>query len=231
MGIYYITSNFSCLSLYSFQVLLIVPSTVPLPPSKRVKHSLYQSSFEKNLKEKNIVPKCPGSWLEVFQRHLMWLDVFINECRLILQHVKQDEQELKQFDLLFGDSPPHCNVIVAELLGLPLIDIQPAYVMRLKRDISLVSYIPRMQSFNGREMNFMGRVTNLLFFAFEGVTLSLMGSGLGKLKTEFNIMPERHFKVSKNMAEMTLIMGHFALEYPQPVLPGIKTNLLLYYIF
>ena len=49
-----------------------------------------------------------------------------------------------------------------------------------------------------------------------------------ELKAEFNITPERNFQESIHIVEMTLIMGHFALEYPQPLLPGIERNSLLH---
>ena len=36
----------------------------------------------------------------------------------------------------------------------------------------------------------------------------------------FGLPEKRTFQDSINMAEMVIIFGHFALEYPQPILPG-----------
>ena len=190
-----------------------------------MKHSVYDNPLEEDYAEKNIIPKClfASRW-EVIQQSKMWIGLLVSFCTSLIKHVKKRQEELKEFDLIFGDSPPDCQVIIAELLVLPRIDIKPAFPMRVKPDLSLVSYIPSLLSPNSAEMSFMERLQNLFFF---GVT---KGSEMhactlyGELKTEFNIMPERHFQVSIYKAEMTLIMGHFALEYPQPVLPGITTN-------
>jgi len=155
----------------------------------------------------------------------MWMDLLVGFCISIIKHVKKHREELKEFDLVVGDSPPDCQVIIAEFLVLPRIDIKPAYPMRAKPEsVSLVSYVPSLLSSNTVEMSFMERLQNLFLFgvikASEMHTFALYG----ELKTEFNIMPETHFHVSIHTAEMTLIMGHFALEYPQPLLPGITTN-------
>ena len=40
------------------------------------------------------------------------------------------------------------------------------------------------------------------------------------LTVEFGEEGERSFQEAINMVEMTIVMGHFALEYPQPILPG-----------
>ncbi|XP_020621485.1 UDP-glucuronosyltransferase 2B19-like [Orbicella faveolata] len=152
----------------------------------------------------------------------MWIDVLVSFCISITKHVKKHQEELKEFDLLFGDSPPACHVIIAEFLALPRIDIEPAFPMRLKPELSLVSYIPSLLSSNSAEMSFMERLQNLFFFGVMKRSEMYFSTRYGELKTEFNIMPERHFQVSIHMAEMTIIMGHFALEYPQPLLPATK---------
>ena len=160
----------------------------------------------------------------------IWADFFITTCTAIIKHVKKHQEEFKRFDLLFGDSPPDCHVIIAEFLVLPRIDIKPAYVMRVQMELGLVSYIPSITSSkSGSKMSFMERLQNLFSFG------SMKASGIyhftrfGELKAEFNITPERYFQASIHMAEMTLIMGHFALEYPQPILPGIEGNSLLHF--
>ena len=94
----------------------------------------------------------------------IWADFSITTCTAIIKHVKKHQQELKRFDLLFGDSPPDCHVIIAEFLVLPRIDIKPAYAMRWQIELGLVSYIPSIISLNSGEMSFMERLQNLFSF-------------------------------------------------------------------
>lgn len=154
----------------------------------------------------------------------IWADLFVTTCTAIIKHVKKHLEEFKRFDLLFGDSPPDCHVIIAEFLVFPRIDIKPAYVMRLLMELGLVSYIPSITSSAIGEMSFMERLRNLFSFRSMKAVGMYQFTRFGELKAELNIMPERHFQESIHMAEMTLIMGHFALEYPQPLLPGIERN-------
>lgn len=76
----------------------------------------------------------------------MWVDLLLSNCRSMITHVKKHKQQLKEFDFMFGDSPPFCHVIVSEFLGLPRIDIKPAFAMRGQYDLSLLSYIPNLIS-------------------------------------------------------------------------------------
>ena len=50
---------------------------------------------------------------------------------------------------------------------------------------------------------------------------------MNALKVKYNINPERSFQESAGDAEMVLITADFALEYPQPLIPGIhyKTSI------
>ena len=218
------------LPFYYFQVLLIVPSHLPFPPSKTVKHSAYDWPLEKDYLE-NTVSKCfSGFKWKAIRMPKIWEDFLITTCRAIIKHVKKHQEEFKSFDLVFGDSPPDCHVIIAEFLVLPRIDIKPAYAMRHRQmELGLVSYIPSIKSSNIGEMSLMGRFQNLISFGSMKVWKIYHFTRLGELKAEFNITPERNFQESVHLAEMTLIMGHFALEYPQPLLPGIERNSLLHY--
>ena len=217
------------LPFYYFQVLLIVPSHLPFPPSKTVKHSAYDWPLEKDYLEKNIISKYfSGFKWKAIRMPKIWADFFISTCRAIIKHVKKHQEEFKSFDLLFGDSPPDCHVIIAEFFVLPRVDIKPAYVMRWQMELGLVSYVPSITSSNIGEMSFMERLQNLFSFGYIKVTGIYHFTRFGELKAEFNIIPERYFQESIHLAEMTLLMGHFALEYAQPLLPGIERISLLH---
>ena len=159
----------------------------------------------------------------------LWADFSITACTAIIKHAKKHQEEFKAFDLLFGDSPPDCHVIIAEFLVLPRIDIKPAYAMRWQMELGLVSYIPNIISSTSGGMSFMERLQNLVSFGSMKALGIYHFTRFDELKAEFNIMPERYFQESIHLAEMTLIMGHFAMEYPQPLLPGIERNSLLHY--
>ena len=202
--------------------MLIVPSVLPFPPSKTVKHSIVEWPFEADFLEKIAVPSSHSrSRLEIILHEgKMWEGVFMAGCRSTISHVKKHQKQLKQFDLMFGDSIPDCPVLVSELLGLPRIDIKPAFAMRLHYALSLASYIPNMFCYNCYKMSFMERVQNSFYVLFTAAVYKAFCASYNGLKKDFDIMPERPFEESINMAEMVIIMGHFALEYPQPILPG-----------
>ena len=46
---------------------------------------------------------------------------------------------------------------------------------------------------------------------------------MNALKVKYNTKPERSFQETAGDAEMVIITADFALEYPQPLLPGIKS--------
>lgn len=206
-------------------MLLIVPSALPFPPSETVKHSVVGWPFDEDHQEKIIAASSHSrSRLEVIlHESKMWEDFFMTYCRSLTTHVKKRQKQLKQFDLMFGDSIPDCHVLVSELLSLPRIDIKPAFAMRLHHDLTLASYIPDMfcGSNCNYKMSFTERVQNSFYVLFfTAASYKSFCASYNKLKTEFDIMPERPFEDSINMVEMVIIMGHFALEYPQPILPG-----------
>ena len=136
-------------------------------------------------------------------------------------HVQQHRDELKKFDLMFCDSPPECGAIISEMLRLPRIDLKPAgFGMRFYLDLSVVSYIPWIFSSNSNEMSFLERIENLFYHTLISTSSPSIFARYDGLTLEFGEGGERSFQEAIHMAEMTIIMGHFALEYPQPILPG-----------
>lgn len=150
----------------------------------------------------------------------MWIDNFIMPCRALIIYVKLHRKELRNFNLMFCDSPPECGAIVSEMLGIPRIDIRPGMVMRLYKDISVVSYIPDMFSSNSDRMSFVERVVNLISHTLTWVTIYQYYARFDELRKEFGVQEQRSFEDSLNNVEVVIITGHFALEYPQPILPG-----------
>ena len=50
----------------------------------------------------------------------------------------------------------------------------------------------------------------------------LFGSIMNNLKVKYNIKSERSYEEAVGGAELVLIAADFALEYPQPLLPGMN---------
>ena len=44
---------------------------------------------------------------------------------------------------------------------------------------------------------------------------------MGSLKEEYNITPGKSYQEAAGNAELVLFLADFALEYPQPLLPGL----------
>lgn len=112
------------------------------------------------------------SVFESLQDNEMWIDYEIILCRALIIHVQQHRDALKEFDLMFCDSPPACGAIISEILRLPRIDIKPAGLgMRFSKDLSLVSYIPCIYSSSSDKMNILERVGNLFYLMLTSAIL------------------------------------------------------------
>ena len=203
------------------QVTLLVPSTISFPASISMQHSVYKYPFDEKHVEKTLVPMSHSRSLsEIVDDHKMWMDFFITSCRALITYVKLHREELSKFDLMFRDTPPECGAIVSEMLGIPRIDIRPGMTMRLYKDISVVSYIPDIFSSNTDKMSFVERVANLISHMLTQVTIYQYYARFDGLRKEFGVQEQRSFEDSLNNVEVVIITGHFALEYPQPILPG-----------
>lgn len=156
----------------------------------------------------------------IVEDHKMWMDFFITSCRALITYVKLHREELREFDLMFRDTPPECGAIVSEMLGIPRIDIRPGMTMRLYKDISVVSYIPDVFSSNTDKMSFVERVVNLISHTLTWVTIYQYYAHFDEIRKEFGVQEQRSFEDALNNVEITIIAAHFALEYPQPILPG-----------
>ena len=221
-------------------MLLVVPSVVPFAPSQLIKHSIYKMPVEEDYLENTLVPIAfnitRSNSVKITQ---MWTKYFVETCTCLITHVKNHLNHWREFDLLLAEEPPVCGVTISDLLQLPRIDIIPAFALRLDRGIGPVSYIPHLSSLSNNKMNFIERLRNTLIplfikFAYETIYYPAFDG----LKTHFNILPERSIKESIGMAELVIVMGHFALEYAQPVLPSKKqvfhfifTNLITYRVW
>ena len=134
---------------------------------------------------------------------------------------------LKGFDLIVSDSSSPCAALVGEFLDIPRVEILPAppnVPFAFPHMIPMpVSYVPQLLTGFTDKMTFMERVMNL--GAYLGVKLGqnlALGRAINALKVKYNITPERSYQEAVGDAELVIITADFALEYPQPLLPGKK---------
>ena len=120
-----------------------------------------------------------------------------------------------------------CAQLVGELLDIPRVEIlvvPPNFPMDFLHKIPMpVSYIPQIILAVTDEMTFLERVINVLAYLGTQILVILaVCSPMDALKVKYNIKPERSFQETVGDAEMVLITADFALEYPQPLLPGTR---------
>lgn len=137
-------------------------------------------------------------------------------------------EEVKDLNLLVYDSPMGmCAPLVAELLGIPRVEIlmsAPNTPSSFNHIIPTpVSYVPSHLSGFTDRMTFVERSINFVFYLGEKLLLDLLfGSIMNNLKVKYNIKAERSYEEAVGGAELVLIAADFALEYPQPLLPGMN---------
>ena len=137
-------------------------------------------------------------------------------------------QELQGFDLIVYGSTSFCGALVGELLGIPRVEIytnSPNMPLGFPHMIPMpVSYVPQLLTGFTDEMSFLERVVNLGAYVGGQLLMNLaVERPMNALKVKYNIKPERSFQETIGDAEMVLITADFALQYPQPLLPGEKS--------
>lgn len=136
-------------------------------------------------------------------------------------------KKVQDYDLLVYDSPTAmCGVLVGELLSIRRVQILlSALNSPLGFDHMIpmpVSYVPRLCLGFSDKMTFIQRFINLASYLGEKPLFDILFGGMmNSLKVKYNIKPERSYQEAVGDAELVLIAGDFALEYPQPLLPGL----------
>ena len=135
-------------------------------------------------------------------------------------------KELEGFDLIIYDSISNGAVLIGEKLDIPRVEILPAppnVPLGFAHMIPMpVSYVPQLITRFSDEMTFLERVLNLGAYLVIKLAFSLVSyRKMDALKVKYNIKPERSFQEALADAEMVIIGADFAVEYPQPFLPGM----------
>ena len=88
-----------------------------------------------------------------------------------------------------------------------------------------MSNVPQTLAVFTDKMSFMERVMNLIVYLGGHLFMNVInGRGMDALKIKYNIKPERSFHETVGNAVLVIITADFALEYPQPLLPGMKKS-------
>ena len=207
---------------------LVISSAQKVKPSEKFAHKIFQVPFkEGTILEtfaKEMIENGSLSW-DTF-KSLSEIDRISCECLL---NDTEFVNSLKGFDLLIYDNIANCYVLLAEYLGLKRVEIaalSPNGPPLAKHLVPMpVSYIPI--PFPGEpctdKMTFMQQVLNLIMYILGQFMMSLlMYSNMDSTKMKYNITPEKSFLEAAGEAELLLMTSDFALEYPQPLLPGMK---------
>ena len=135
-------------------------------------------------------------------------------------------EDLRNFDLIAHDSFAATAVLLAERFDIPRVEILPSppnspWAMYHRVPMP-VAYVPQHMSGFSDQMSLFQRVMNLgTYFSsrlFQDLAFARLMNGL---KVKYNVKPQRSFQDAVGDVELLIIAADFALEYPQPLLPGL----------
>ena len=205
---------------------MVVPSTQQIKPGENVEHKVYQVPLASNSFD-NLIR------LEVERRKFETLRKLPETLAGLWEGALNSTEllnELKGFDLIVYDNMAFYGPLVGDLLGIPRVEIfllpPNWHLLQVYHMAPMpISYVPQFLTGFTDNMTFMERLMNLgVYLAgkiFVRLTYDRIMNGL---KVKYNITPERSFQESIGDAELVIITADFALEYPQPLLPGMNNN-------
>ena len=210
-----------------------MPSTQKVRPSEKVPHMIYQVPLKPDFLDEIIRLELEQNKVQLM---LKATQVMPAMCEGLLNSTEVF-QELQGFDLLVHDTVAFGVVSLGEHLGIPRVEIMPLPPNNLFASYfhaipMPVSYVPEVMTQFSDEMTFAERAIN--FGVYLGVNLFVhfaIDRPMNALRVKYNIKPERSYLQAAHDTELVIITADFALEYPQPLLPGttcsLKGNIIL----
>ena len=202
---------------------MIVSSDVKISSNEKLPHFIYKVPYEPGFSEELLVkPAIDGNQLKgmwaLAQVEKVMCECLLNDTKLL--------QELKDFDLLVYEGAALCAVLLGEHLEIPRVVIAPgppnAAFAPFHMIPTPVSYVPQQLTGFTCNMTFIERVINLgVYFAGQLLLKMMFSQSVIPLKTKFHIKPEISYEEAVTNVELVIILADFALEFPQPLLPGI----------
>lgn len=196
-----------------------------MKPSQKITHKVFQVPYEAETTAESLAKDLmeKGTSLEVIlnvnEMHRVLCECLLNSTDLL--------DNLRGFDLIVHDSVSACPVLVAEFLNIQRVEVLPGspnqpFVLYHMVPMPL-SYIPHSFPGFSDQMTFVQRVVNFGMSIFESrIFMGSLAETMNDVKFKYNIKPERSFQRAVSDAELLIISADFALEYPQPLLPGIN---------
>ena len=204
---------------------MVVPSSVKIKPSEKVEHKIYQVPYKSEFFEYGMARlEIEGNKLNLL---LKMSEIQITMCERFLQSTELQEK-LKGVDIIVYDSLAFCPAtMLGELFDIPRVEILPlplTAALGFSHMVPMpVSYVPQLSTGFSDKMNFIERVINLgAYFGGKLFMYLMYYRPMNALKVQYRINPERSFEEAIGNAELLISTADFALEYPQPLLPGRK---------
>ena len=205
------------------QVVMVVSSDRPPKPNEKIPHKTFEIPYKPGFIEDLMIRPA----LEENKYKIGWnlLQIQLVMCESLLNS-SDTLRELKSFDLIvFGSCIAPCGVLVSQLLGIPSVTIvmgPPNQALSIYHMAPLsVSYVPIRETGFPSKMTFVQRVVNSGIYCVTRVLLDLFFvRSFDALKAKFNIKPDRSFEEGLGDTELVIFVADFALEFPQPLLPG-----------
>ena len=206
--------------------MLVVPSSQKIKPSEKVPHKIYQVPYKPGFHEDAMIRlEFEGHKLQLFFKMGEVLRVM---CEAALNNTEVLE-DLKGFDLIIYDSLASCGVLIGEHLSIPRVELLPAppnVPFSFRHMIPMpVSYVPQLLTGFTDKMNFLERVMNL--GAYLGIKFFIQFAHdrpMDALKVKYKIKPQQSYYQAAADVELVIITADFAIEYSQPLLPGMKSS-------
>ena len=201
---------------------MLVSSDRPTKPNEKIPHKTFQVPYKPGFVEDLLIrPALAGGKYTVGWNYhkiqLVMCECLLNNSALL--------QELKNFDLIVFDCFAPCGVLLSEVLNIPNVMVvtgSPNDIFSVYRKSPLpLSYVPMRGSGFPSNMTFIQRVRNVLKYCFGRVLMELLFiRTMEEIKVKFNINPERSYSESFSDSALVLYLADFAMEFPQPLLPG-----------
>ena len=202
-------------------------SDVKISSNENLPHFIYKVPYEPGFSEELLVkPAIDGNQLKgmwaLAQVEKVMCECLLNDTKLL--------QELKDFDLLVYEGAALCAVLLGEHLEIPRVVIAPgppnAAFAPFHMIPTPVSYVPQQLTGFSCNMTFIERVINLgVYYAGQLLLKVMFAQSVIPLKTKFHIKPEISYEDAVTNVELVIILADFALEFPQPLLPGIAIKI------
>ena len=190
---------------------------------EEIPYKTYQVPFDSTVFEKYVIRTAieEGMFKALFKLN----ELRRADCEHLLNSTEL-LQSLRNFDLVIYEGAALCSVLVAGLLGVPHIIIFPispniptSPFLQIPHP---VSYVPVHVTSLTSKMSFIQRLMNLgVYLLSQFVTHVMLVTSMSSLKEKYNITPEISYHEAMANYELLIIEADFALEYPQPLLPGL----------